>query len=66
MIDKNDGREGDAPRSQSERPQSDGPNARPLSDSIAQSAPGLPDDSAEPVQLDPKEEKAIERKIRSL
>jgi len=38
---------------------SNGPNARPLHDGIAQSGSGLPDDSGAPTSLDPKEEQRI-------
>ncbi|MGX7705834.1 hypothetical protein [Methylobacterium sp. Gmos1] len=45
---------------------SNGPNARPKDETIAQTGPGLPDDSSPPVSVDEKEAKRIEEKIRSL
>jgi hypothetical protein len=53
-------------RSGGEKPDSTGPNARPRDDTIAQTAPGIPDDSSLPVELDPQEEKDIEKSIRNL
>ena len=48
------------------KPDSTGPNARPRNDTIAQTGPGFPDDSSRPIEIDPEEEKRIERNIRSL
>jgi hypothetical protein len=45
---------------------SDGLNARPLDDTISQSAPGIPDDSGRPVEVTPEEEARIAQRIRSL
>lgn len=45
---------------------STGPNARPKDETIAQTGPGLPNDSSPPVVVDEKEAKQIEEKIRSL
>jgi hypothetical protein len=42
---------------------STGPNARPLNDTIAQAAPGVPDDSSRPVEISPEEEEAIAANI---
>lgn len=42
---------------------SNGPNSRPLDDTISQSAPGLPDDSGRPVEITPEEEARIRRRI---
>ena len=45
-------------------PISNGPNARPRDESISSTAPGLPNDSGEPVRVDEKEVAEIENKIR--
>lgn len=45
---------------------SNGPNARPKDETIAQTGPGLPNDSSPPVEVDEEEAKRIEEKIRSL
>jgi hypothetical protein len=45
---------------------STGPNSRPLDDTIAQTGPGLPDDTAEPVAFAPGEEEALEDAIRRM
>ncbi|WP_162596281.1 hypothetical protein [Methylobacterium sp. 17Sr1-1] len=45
---------------------SNGPNARPRDETIAQTGPGLPNDSSSPVAVDEEEAKRIEEKIRSL
>jgi hypothetical protein len=45
---------------------SNGPNSRPLDETIAQTGPGLPDDTAEPVAFAPGEEEALEDAIRRL
>jgi len=39
-------------------------NARPLDETISQSGPGFPDDTSQPVELAPEEEKTLERTIR--
>lgn len=59
-------RQPDARNGKQERGISNGPNARPLDNSIAQSAPGMPDNSSMPVEIDPSEEKTIEKKIREM
>jgi hypothetical protein len=43
---------------------SNGPNARPRDEPIAQSAPGLPDDSSKPVEITPEEEERIAAELR--
>lgn len=43
---------------------STGTNARPRHDTISQTGGGIPDDTSEPVQLDPEEEKRIADAIR--
>ncbi len=42
---------------------SDGPNARPRDESIAQSAGGLPNDTSGPVDLTPEDERRIEKAL---
>jgi len=42
---------------------SDGPNARPRNESIAQSAGGLPDDTGRPIPLDTAEEQRMAEKL---
>ena len=51
---------------QPEEPDSTGTNSRPRDDAISQTGPGFPDDSSEPVQIDPAEEERIAERIRSL
>lgn len=46
-----------------ERPDSDGPNARPRDESIDQAAGGEPDDSSMAVEISPEEERKIADKI---
>ena len=46
-----------------ERPDSDGPNARPRDESIDQAAGGEPDDSSMAVEISPEEEREIADKI---
>jgi hypothetical protein len=48
------------------KPDSTGTNSRPRDETIAQTGPGIPDDSSEPVEVDPATEKAIAEKIRSM
>jgi hypothetical protein len=48
-----------------EKPDSTGPNARPRDETIAQTGPGIPDDTSTPVEVTPEEEKNIEKSIRS-
>jgi hypothetical protein len=49
-----------------EKPDSTGPNARPRDETIAQTGPGIPDDTSSPVEVTPEEEKNIEKSIRSI
>lgn len=42
---------------------SNGPNARPRNEPIAQTEHGLPDDTGRPVEITPEEEARIARKI---
>ena len=42
---------------------STGTNARPLDDTIAQAAPGIPDDSASPVRITREEAKAMSENL---
>lgn len=51
---------------QQPKPDSTGTNSRPRDETIAQTGPGVPDDSSEPVEIDPGTEKRIEEKIRSM
>ena len=51
---------------QTPKPDSTGTNSRPRNDSISQTGPGFPDDSSEPVAVDPAEEQRIAERIRSL
>lgn len=48
----------------SRQPEIGGMNARPIDETISQSGPGFPDDTSHPVEIDPQEEKALERTIR--
>ncbi len=48
----------------SNQPELGGVNARPKYETIAQTGEGIPDDTSHPVEIDPEEEKAIERAIR--
>ncbi|TNC13493.1 hypothetical protein FF100_11925 [Methylobacterium terricola] len=45
---------------------SNGPNARPRNETIAQTGPGLPNDTSSPVEIDEEEARRIEDKIRSM
>ena len=56
----------DAAGTQDRKPDSTGPNSRPRNESINQTGPGFPDDSSEPVVVDPAEEQRIAERIRSL
>jgi hypothetical protein len=49
-----------------EKPDSTGPNARPRDETIAQTGPGIPDDTSAQVEISPEEEKNIEKSIRSM
>ncbi|AWN47705.1 hypothetical protein DK419_16430 [Methylobacterium terrae] len=44
---------------------SNGPNARPRDETIAQTGPGLPNDSSAPVEIDEEEARRIEDRIRA-
>ncbi len=48
------------------KPDSTGPNARPRDETIAQTGPGIPDDTSAQVEISPEEEKNIEKSIRSM
>ena len=48
------------------KPDSTGTNSRPRDETIAQTGPGIPDDSSDPVEVDPAAEKRIAEKIRSM
>lgn len=45
---------------------SNGPNARPRNETIAQTGQGLPNDTSRPVEIDEDEAKRIEDRIRSI
>ncbi|MCJ2019471.1 MULTISPECIES: hypothetical protein [unclassified Methylobacterium] len=49
-----------------EPPISDGQSGRPRDETIAQTGPGLPNDTGRPVEVDEAEAARIERKIREL
>jgi hypothetical protein len=49
-----------------EKPDSTGTNSRPRDETIAQTGPGIPDDTSSQVEVDPEEEKNIEKSIRSM
>lgn len=51
---------------QNAKPDSTGTNSRPREETIAQTGPGIPDDSSEPVEVDSGTEKRIEDKLRSM
>jgi hypothetical protein len=44
-------------------PISNGPNSRSRDESIGQTGPGLPDDTSQPVDIDPDEEKRISESL---
>jgi hypothetical protein len=44
---------------------STGPNARPKDESIAQTAPGIPNDSSRAVEIDEAEVEKVARKLRA-
>ena len=48
------------------KPDSAGPNSRPRDETIAQTGPGIPDDTSSQVEITPEEEKNIEKSIRSM
>lgn len=50
----------------SQRGISNGTNSRPLDDTIAQSGPGIPDDTAQLVEFEPGEEEKLDDAIRHL
>ncbi len=45
---------------------SNGPNARPRNETIAQTGPGLPNDTSRPVEIDEDEARRIADRIRSM
>ncbi len=49
-----------------EPPIANGQSGRPRDETIAQTGAGLPNDTGEPVQVDPDEARRIEEKIRGL
>ena len=51
------------PKQTPTEPISDGPNARPRDESIAQSAEGLPNDTSKPIEVDALEEQRIREKL---
>ena len=53
-------------RTSRSKPDSTGPNARPRDETIAQTGPGIPDDTSAPVEISPEEEKRIDKGIRSM
>ena len=48
------------------KPDSTGANSRPRDETIAQTGPGIPDDTSSQVEITPEEEKNIEKSIRSM
>jgi hypothetical protein len=63
MAERNDDTAG---RKQARKPDSTGTNSRPRDESIAQTGPGIPDDTSQQVEISPEEEKNIEKSIRSM
>jgi hypothetical protein len=59
--DKRGERDGGGPK-----PDSTGTNSRPRDETIAQTGPGIPDDTSSQVEISPEEEKRIEKSIRSM
>jgi hypothetical protein len=53
-------------RDRKPKPDSKGTNARPRDETIAQTGPGIPDDTSSQVEISPEEEKRIEKSIRSM
>ena len=53
-------------RKSTSKPDSTGTNSRPRDETIAQTGPGIPDDTGSQVEISPEEEKRIEKRIRSL
>ncbi len=53
-------------RNSKPKPDSTGTNARPRDETIAQTGPGIPDDTSAQVEISPGEEKRIEKSIRSM
>lgn len=58
------GTERDKPLSQ-EPPISNGQSGRPRDETIAQTGPGLPNDTGRPVEIDEDEARRIEEKLRA-
>jgi hypothetical protein len=63
MAERNDDTAG---RKQARKPDSTGTNSRPRDESIAQTGPGIPDDTSSQVEISPEEEENIEKSIRSM
>ena len=63
MAERNDDTAG---RKQDRKPDSTGTNSRPRDETIAQTGPGIPDDTSQQVEISPEEEKNIEKSIRSM
>ena len=59
------GKKGNGPESKP-KPDSTGTNSRPRDEPIAQTGPGIPDDTSSQVEITPEEEKNIEKSIRSM
>jgi hypothetical protein len=59
------GKRGDE-RDSKAKPDSTGTNSRPRDETIAQTGPGIPDDTSSQVEISPEEEKNIEKSIRSM
>ena len=64
MAERNDDAAGR--RQGTSKPDSTGTNSRPRDETIAQTGPGIPDDTSSQVEISPGEEKNIEKSIRSL
>jgi hypothetical protein len=65
LMAEQSGKRGDE-RSSKGKPDSTGPNSRPRDETIAQTGPGIPDDTSAQVEISPEEEKRIEKSIRSI
>ena len=61
MAERNDERGSGRPK-----PDSTGTNSRPRDETIAQTGPGIPDDTSSQVEISREEEKRIEKGIRSM
>jgi hypothetical protein len=56
----------DQERKSTAKPDSTGTNSRPRDETIAQTGPGIPDDTSSQVEISPEEEERIEKRIRFL